>query len=446
MAGFLSVSNEQPLGSETLKQDQTALSRWESEGGSGPPEKTTSAGNVGFNTLILPDPGRRSPVTEIAVAGASGSQFLPTAKIGVTARLKTDPACLRKDTPLYPLRFEPIFQYRLWGGRRLKDLLSAPLPGRGPVGEAWLLSDRDDHPSRVADGPLKGQTIARVLEQSPEQLLGQLHRRLSRFPLLLKFLDVRKSLSVQVHPSDAYQDLIPTGNSGKSEAWVVLKAGPEARIYAGLKAGKTAEALRQAIMNDTVERQLASFVPKPGDSVLVRAGIVHSLRDVVVFEVQQNSDVTFRLYDWGHIDPETGRRRSLQVDQAMACVDWGQAAINVMAPLVQETRPVLRESLVQCEYFGMTRISGQLPFIVGATGRPSVLVCLGGKGHVQYAGTHYTFHKGDVLLLPAVVGACSCQPLGVVSLLELSLPAARSSLWLGRSTPRAERTAILSPA
>ena len=327
-----------------------------------------------------------------------------------------------KDIPLYPLRFEPDYQYRPWGGRRLNSLLSAPLPGSGLIGEAWLLSDRVDHPSLVADGPLEGQTIARLLEQSPEQLLGQLHGQFSRFPLLLKLLDVKKSLSVQVHPSDAYQDFIPAGNSGKSEAWVVLEAGPEARVYAGLKHATTAEALRQAIMNGTVEQQLASFAPKTGDSVFIRAGIVHSLRDVVVFEVQQNSDVTFRLYDWDHIDPETGQLRPLQVDQAMACIDWGQAAINPVAPLVQETRPVLRESLVQCEYFGMTRISGQLPFIVGATGTPSVLVCLAGEGHLQYAGIRYTFEKGDVLLLPAVVGARSCQPRGVVSLLELSLP------------------------
>ena len=108
--------------------------------------------------------------------------------------------------PLYPLRFEPIYQYRLWGGRRLADLLTAPLPGDGPIGEAWLLSDRDDHPSRVADGPLKGRTIRQLLEQSPEQLLGKLAGRFRRFPLLLKFLDAREMLSVQVHPSDRQTD------------------------------------------------------------------------------------------------------------------------------------------------------------------------------------------------------------------------------------------------
>ena len=104
---------------------------------------------------------------------------------------------------LYPLRFEPIYQYRLWGGRRLADLLTAPLPGDGPIGEAWILSDRDDQPSRVADGPLKGRTIAQLLEQFPGQVMGKLAGRFRRFPLLLKFLDAREMLSVQVHPADS---------------------------------------------------------------------------------------------------------------------------------------------------------------------------------------------------------------------------------------------------
>ena len=154
--------------------------------------------------------------------------------------------------PLYPLRFEPIYQYRLWGGRRLADLLTAPLPGDGPIGEAWILSDRDDHPSRVANGPLKGQTITQLLEQFPEQLMGKLARRFRRFPLLLKFLDAREMLSVQVHPADAQTDLLPAGETGKTEAWVVLEAGEKSRIYAGLKPGTTADDLRRALANGTV--------------------------------------------------------------------------------------------------------------------------------------------------------------------------------------------------
>ena len=180
--------------------------------------------------------------------------------------------------PLYPLRFEPIYEYRLWGGRRLAKLLSAPLPYDGPIGEAWLLSDRDDHTSVVADGPLKGRTIRQLLEESPEQLLGTLAGRFRRFPLLLKFLDARDTLSIQVHPSDRQTDYLPAGESGKTEAWVVLEASPESRIYAGLKPATTADDLRRAIENRTLAERLASFKPMPGDGVFLRAGTVHSLR------------------------------------------------------------------------------------------------------------------------------------------------------------------------
>lgn len=329
-----------------------------------------------------------------------------------------------KEIPLYPLRFKPMYQHRIWGGRRLNHRLGTPLPGCGPIGEAWLLSDRADHDGVVANGALAGQTIGSLLKHSPEQLLGRLAGHFIRFPLLLKLLDVTTSLSVQVHPSDAHMDLIPAGDTGKSEAWVVLEAGSQARIYAGLRPATTAEGLRRAIAEEALTEQLASFVPKAGDGVFVPAGVVHSLRDVVVFEVQQNSDVTFRLYDWNHIDPETGERRPLQVDQAIACIDFTQGAIGPVIPLVEQTEPVLRESLVRCKHFAMTRISGQASFVVGAAGAPRVLACLAGNGYLDHAGTRYAFGKGDVLLMPAVVGECLYRPYGAVSLLEISLPEA----------------------
>ena len=324
--------------------------------------------------------------------------------------------------PLYPLRFEPIYQYRLWGGRRLANLLAAPLPGDGPIGEAWLLSDRDDHPSPVADGPLKGKTITQLMKQSPEQLLGKLAGQFSRFPLLLKFLDVNKSLSVQVHPSDAHIELIPAGETGKTEAWVVLEANSASRIYAGLKPGTTPDTLRGAIASGTVEDHLASFTPKPGDGVLVRAGTVHSLSDVVVFEVQENSDVTFRLYDWNHVDPRTGQRRPLQVDQALACINFSEVAIGPVVPMGEETTPTLRERLFHCDHFGVWRIRGEAPFSVDKKGTPRVLVCIVGHGQLEHCGADYAFGKGDVVLLPAVVGECLCRPHGEVVLLQISLP------------------------
>ena len=174
---------------------------------------------------------------------------------------------------LYPLRFEPIYQYRLWGGRRLADLLTAPLPGDGPIGEAWLLSDRDDHPSRVADGPLKGQTIRQLLEQSPEQIAGKTG---GRFPTVPPAAEVPRRARNALGPgaSRGWADgtYLPAGESGKTEAWVVLEAGPESRIYAGLKPGTTADDLRRALANGTVADHLASFTPRLGDAVFLRLG------------------------------------------------------------------------------------------------------------------------------------------------------------------------------
>jgi mannose-6-phosphate isomerase len=197
------------------------------------------------------------------------------------------------ETPLYPLRFAPIYQYRSWGGRRLAKFLSVRLPGDDPIGEAWLLSDRDDDASVVAEGPLEGKTIGQLLSQFPQQMLGKLSGHFGRFPLLLKFLDVSKTLSVQVHPSDDYPELIPAGDTGKTEGWVVLEAGPEARVFAGLKPGTSADVLRRDVTHGTVVERLNSFRPKPGDGVLIPAGSVHSLCDVVVLKCNRTATSPF---------------------------------------------------------------------------------------------------------------------------------------------------------
>ena len=324
--------------------------------------------------------------------------------------------------PLYPLRFDPIYQYRLWGGRQLADVLHTPLPVEGPIGEAWLLSDRQDHQSLVTDGPLKGWGIRQLLEQFPEQVMGTRAGRFARFPLLLKFIDARDLLSVQVHPSDQQARYLPPGETGKTEAWVVLRAGPESLLYAGLRPGTTADSLRLALRNGTAANTLACLVPKPGDAVLLPAGTVHALGGgVVVFEVQQNSDVTFRLYDWDHVDAKTGQRRALQVDQAIACTDFDQGALGPVVPVVETTTPD-RERLIDCEHFCLWRTRGESPFTVGAVGVPRLLVCTNGAGHVEHGGATYAVGAGDVVLLPAVIGTCTFQPSGPVDLLEVALP------------------------
>jgi mannose-6-phosphate isomerase len=230
-------------------------------------------------------------------------------------------------------------------------------------------------------------------------------------------------LSVQVHPSDINTDLLPGGETGKTEAWIVLEVGTESRIYAGLKPGCTEENLRHALANKTIGNYLECFIPRPGDAVYIPAGTIHSLGgDLMVFEVQQNSDVTFRLYDWDHVDDRTGQLRPLQVDQAIACIDFSQGIIGPVNRMVKAEEPVQREQLILCEHFGLWRIRGESPFIVGTAGMPRVLVCIDGNGHVEHEGASYPIEKGDVMLLPVVVGACVLHPDSGMSVLEISLP------------------------
>jgi mannose-6-phosphate isomerase len=253
--------------------------------------------------------------------------------------------------------------------------------------------------------------------------MGKLASRFRRFPLLLKFLDAREMLSVQVHPSDAYPDLIPAGETGKTEAWVVIEANKGSRIYAGLKPGTTAGDLRYSLADGTITDHLVSIVPKPGDGVFIPAGTVHTLGgDVVVFEIQQNSDVTFRLYDWGHVDAKTGQPRPLQVDQALASIDFADSIGGLVTPLVVTTTPVERERLFDCEHFLLWRLRGESPFNVGTAEMPRVLVCIEGSGWLEGSGYAYGVDKGEVWLLPAVVGACEFHPNSAVTLLEIALP------------------------
>jgi mannose-6-phosphate isomerase len=142
----------------------------------------------------------------------------------------------------------------------------------------------------------------------------------------------------------------------------------------------------------------------------------------MVFEVQQNSDVTFRLYDWGHVDSKTGQPRALQIDQALASIDFAEARVAPVAPVVETTTPVERERLFRCQYFWLWRLRGESPFTVGATDAPRVLVCLEGAGQIEHGSAAYAVGKGDVWLLPAVVGACAFRPSSRVSLLEIAIP------------------------
>jgi len=324
-------------------------------------------------------------------------------------------------TQLYPLKFDPIYQYRLWGGRKLAHLLSKPLPENEPIGEAWILSDRKDHANEVSEGPLEGTTITKLMKDFKYEIMGIMGDRFDQFPLLLKFLDCKEVLSVQVHPSDDQKQYIPKGDSGKTEAWVVLETSNDSRIYAGLKKGTTKENLVNAIQNNKVSDCLHSFVPKKDDALFIHSGTVHTLGGTVVFEVQENSDVTFRLYDWDRTDPKTGEPRELQVEEATNCIDYDQVNIE---PVTPEKSPDFNDSekLFDDDHFKLWRIKTQSEMTVGLKDEPAILVCTDGKGSVKYRGKDYSIDQGEVMLLPAIIGPLILHPKKEITLLQIAIP------------------------
>jgi mannose-6-phosphate isomerase len=301
---------------------------------------------------------------------------------------------------LYPLRFEPIFKSMLWGGRRLPGFLNRPHPGDEPIGEAWVLSDVDGHPSRVADGPLAGRTLRELLAADPARILGQAKLLNGRFPLLLKFIDARQELSVQVHPNDQQAAAKQLGGTGKTEAWVVLAA-------------------------KTTPHALHSFTPKRGDCVFLEAGTVHAIgADILLFEVQQTCDITYRLYDWDRVDTKTGKPRDLHIDDGLACADFARGPCPAVVPIAEHRSHEKRERLVGCGYFTLHRMTGSRRFTVGAPGECRIVIAVdaAGRSEIEWNGNVAGIATGDVFLLPAEVGECSILPAGEVALLECGLP------------------------
>jgi mannose-6-phosphate isomerase len=231
---------------------------------------------------------------------------------------------------LYPLRFEPIFKPAIWGGRKLAGMFPSA-PAEGPIGEAWLLSDQGDNVSVVADGPLKGTTLRELMRTRREELLGPSLVHHETFPLLLKIIDARENLSVQVHPNDELAHSLAGVSRGKTEAWVVLHAEPGSRIYAGLKIGVDRPRLEKAIADGTVADHLHSFEPAVGDCIFLPAGTVHALGGgITVFEVQQTSDTTYRIFDWNRVDAKTGKGRELHIAASLECVNFGAGPVHPM--------------------------------------------------------------------------------------------------------------------
>jgi mannose-6-phosphate isomerase len=325
---------------------------------------------------------------------------------------------------LYPLRFEPIFTTNLWGGRRLPGFLGRTVEHNDPVGEAWVLSDVDGSLSRVANGPLTGATLRDLMSADPTRLIGSARAPQGRFPLLLKFLDARQELSVQVHPNDAQAAKLGPGRFGKTEAWVVLEADPStSRLYTGFADGVTAPDFRAALAAKTTPKTLHSFTPKVGDCVYLEAGTVHAIgSNLLLFEIQQTSDITYRLYDWDRVDTKTGKPRQLHIEEGLACADFHRGRCPPVAPAVSVSAGIRREILVACAYFTLGRITTRTPFRISTPDRCHALVCIKGSGELEWRGTRYPFARGDVYLLPAELGSCLVHPTEEAVFLECGLP------------------------
>ena len=313
---------------------------------------------------------------------------------------------------LYPLRFEPIFKSMLWGGTRLPGFVRRPAPTTDPIGEAWMLADVDGNQSIIANGALAGRTLREVIAEHPVEIFGEHIPADGRFPLLYKFIDAKRELSVQVHPNDEQAlRLKGPGHRGKTEAWVILDADPTAsQLYAGFKEGTTAADFRAAMNADT----LHAFTPNVGDCVFLGAGTVHAIgADILLFEVQQTSDITYRLYDWDRIDAKTGKPRELHIEDGLACSNF---AAGPCRPVTARPDGDRRE-LVACPYFTLHHWHGDTPVTVGRAGECRVVVAIQGSGTL--AGE--PFQIGDLVLLPAGLGPVPVAPEGSLRLLEIGL-------------------------
>jgi mannose-6-phosphate isomerase len=273
------------------------------------------------------------------------------------------------------------------------------------------------------NGPFAGRTLRELMATREADLMGESKSCDGRFPLLLKFLDARQPLSVQVHPNDHHARLLePNGPGlGKTEAWVILEKDAGSLLYAGLKENIGRERFSQALRAGELPDVMHSYEPRPGDCVFLDAGTIHAIgAGLTLFEVQQTSDITYRLYDWGRVDAKTGQPRPLHLEQSLRCVDFAKGPCDPVLPFRENERD--RERLVRCEYFGLHRRKGDQRFKIESDGRCKILVGLDGKACVRQGGPGHPLKKGDVLLLPASAGAVECLPDGDATILEIEVP------------------------
>jgi mannose-6-phosphate isomerase len=322
---------------------------------------------------------------------------------------------------LYPLTFEPVLKRYLWGGRRLETLLNKRLGEGSDYAESWEIADHDHGQSVVANGPLTGTTLHELVATRGPELLGR-HAPQSRFPLLFKFLDCQRDLSVQVHPNDAAAAKLTPPDLGKTEAWMILDAQPGSRIYAGLKHGCDRTALEAAVQRGETARCLHSIDARPGQCLFIPAGVVHALgAGLLVAEIQQASDTTYRLYDWGRVGPD-GLPRVLHVDEALAAIDYSAGEVEPQQPQVTQ-RPGI-ECLVSCDKFVLERWTLNHAEHLNLNGGFGIVSVLAGKLNVDpdISDLDLTLARGQTALLPACLEGALIDPLESATALVMYCP------------------------
>lgn len=314
---------------------------------------------------------------------------------------------------LYPLKFQPRLVEKIWGGRKFETVLGRSLPAGKLIGESWELYDFppgvvDDSgqwvSSEIANGPLAGRTLHSVIEEFGRALHGDVSLLAGgQFPILIKYLDAKENLSVQVHPDLGYTQRHP-GAHLKSEAWYVVENDPGAKLYKGLKPGTSRQEFQQAIADGAVEQLITAISVKPGHCFYLPSGTVHALgAGILVAEVQTPSDTTFRVFDFNRIDSSTGKPRKLHVEEALECINFEKEEpqpprSHVAGVFTTVTR------LVSCPYFKVEKvrftegIEEPVPY-----DQPVVWMILQGQAEVRVEGMRQAveFGQGDTLLLPA---------------------------------------------
>lgn len=321
---------------------------------------------------------------------------------------------------MQPLIFKPLLKRIRWGGRRLGSVLHKPIGPESDYAESWEIADHGEDQSVVSRGEFVDQTLAQVVEQQNVPLFGR-HTGRSQFPLLVKFLDANDVLSVQVHPDDQLAKQFDPAENGKTEAWVILDAVPGSELFVGLKEGVTADELRTALGDGTVDGLLHRIPAKAGDCVFVPAGTVHAIgAGVLLAEIQQSSDLTFRMHDWGRVGAD-GLPRELHVDQALQTTDFDRGPVGPVTPKRVDSDH-LQEELVRSEHFVLHRHRGEVPFPMPRDDVFHVLMVIAGRGQLKSANETIELPLGQTVLLPAERSDALIKPTDDIVILDAFLP------------------------